>query len=145
MFRSIFITLLLLSVTAVAQSNKDIIGFACGEEGSATEYVQKFEKLLRKSNFRLISKLLYSNKSADQFLSVVILEYLYSSQLYTLTQAQKNQIDKIKVSTESIWLCSGCSDFKVYQLNEFFQNSESIIDRTKEWLKYHCRDLNNLK
>lgn len=139
MKRFLIIILLFYSVTSVAQSNTELIGFTCFEDGSESAHVLKFTKLLRNSKWKLIGKHLFSESEADQFLTVVVLEYLDSASTYRLTENQRRRIEKIKVSPKEVWICSGCVDFKRYQLKELFLNPDYIIDRTKDWLKKYLK------
>lgn len=123
---------------AKAQRDVDpeqMIGFGYYASGLLTEPVNRFNDLISKKKYKQISKALDSSNSAERFLAVVTLERLDSLGVYKLLPNEKTSIAQIKLSTEEVSVCSGCTYFAVLPLKDLFTSemrsfSQWWLDRT---------------
>jgi hypothetical protein len=104
-----------ISFSAFAQDNvdlKEMVGFGCYYEGQPTKTVANVAKLLKRKNYKALSKLLASGNSGEKYLAVISLQRLADNGEYKLTLAEGDLISKARISEETVSVCSGCSYFE---------------------------------
>lgn len=137
------LTLLLIfilpaSFPVAGQDNVDInqmVGFGCYYEGRQTKPVIKFNKLIRNHNYKAISKALRSSNNAERYLAVITLERLSESGKYNLTPDEQTLINNIKISSDRVSVCSGCTYFDTISLKDAFSSQMRLF--SKSWLDHN--------
>lgn len=115
---------------------KKLVGFACFSGGSKSESVIKFTKLIQKSKYKTILKLLDSENVAEKYLATIVSERLAKNGKVSLSETEKSKITKIKNSEEVIQVCSGCTYFKKIPLKQLFvENQDNYMkEYAEDWL-----------
>ena len=99
-------------------SCKNFISFACSVNGMPSENTFRYMDLIISERSDLIEKLLYSDNPSNQFLSVIILEFLEKKRKITINDIVKKQISGIKQSEKIISVCRGCTYHNQLSLKE---------------------------
>ena len=107
-------------------SCKNFISFACNANGMPSENTFKYMDLIISERYDLIEKLLYSDNPSNQFLSVIILEFLEKKRKITINDIVKKQISGIKQSEEIISVCRGCTYHNQLSLKELLTTKNII-------------------
>lgn len=135
-----FITLVNYTNAQRDVNQDEIIGFACNYAGSPSETVLKYFKKLIDKDYKWISNQLSSNNNAERYMSVLSLEKLTDLNKYELSEDEAKLINKVKKSEGLVYVCSGCSYFESFSLNELF--NEDVSTYGKEYLE---RIINQIK
>jgi mRNA-degrading endonuclease RelE of RelBE toxin-antitoxin system len=125
-----------------AQDNVDkneMVGFACYFEGSESKTVEKYAQKLKSKNYNWISKRLNSDNNAERYMSVITLEKLTELGKYKLKKAELKLIAEIKISTELVSVCSGCTYFEKVPLKEILRKEKILF--AQNWLNYYLKNL----
>ncbi len=123
-----------------AQDNVDkneMVGFGCYFDGSQSKTVEKYSRKLDSENYNWISKKLTSNNNAKRYMSVITLEKLTELGKYKLNEAELKLIAEIKISTELVSVCSGCTYFAKVELKNMF--TEEMLTMGNYWLNYKLK------
>jgi len=134
-----FILIIGISIIGNAQTEfneKEMVGFACAYGGEESKSVKKFSRLIDKSKYRTIIKLLDSNKNAEKYLAVIILEKLSELGIINLSNEQNRKILKIYDSKEMVSVCSGCSYYTTHTLEDILDKENIMRQSAKFWLDY---------
>ncbi len=124
----------------IAQSNEieiPLLGFGCSETLNPTKAVGQFGILLKTKKYKKITNALYSENSAEKFLSVIISEKLKSLGKIRLTEKDSLKIAEIKNSNELITVCSGCTYYDKLTMRQLFDEKNIIKESSIIWLMYY--------
>ena len=116
---------------------KKLVGFACFSDGSKSEIVIKFTKLIQKSKYGSIIEQLDSKNVAKKYLAVIVSERLANDGKVKLNEVDKSKIDKIKNSEEEVQVCSGCLYFEKIPIKQLFVESKDNYMKiyAEDWLE----------
>lgn len=116
---------------------KSLVGFACYSNGSASETVKKFNKLLSNAQYSKILNLLDSKNNAEKYLAVIASEKLEKLDKIKLSNDQKIKIKNIKNSKELVSVCSGCMYRDKLPLSQLFEEAENnpMKAYSDDWVK----------
>ena len=134
------------SLSLIAQSeaiktrDSITIGFYCGISGVKSSFVKDFEqKILNISNFNDLKNNLELKSIKDGshiFLTIIICQELEKQNLISLSQEEKQKIDKLSQSPVPLFLCEGC--FRdTTSINSVINNKkeDSFIENARQWAK----------
>lgn len=134
------IFLLAIQLSSLAQSKneqKNEIGFACGVGGMPSTSVQKFTELIFHSNYRSVNLLLNSKIPAERYLAVITCERLKQLNLITLSGEDSLKINQVYHSSDSVFVCSGCTDSRYTTLEKLLTDKElGIKEQADHWLTF---------
>jgi hypothetical protein len=114
---------------------REIVGYACSFSGNPSRSVSVVERYLANKNYGAVVQWLGSNNNAQRYLAVIVLERLDSLKRYTLSEAQKSIVSKIKTSDELVSVCSGCTYWETLSLKKLFQHNPLKMEW---WLERVC-------
>lgn len=139
---SLTIMVLMFSVHCFAQHdwdsktwNKESLGFGCSVDGQMTKPVLNMTELFIEKRFNKIRQLLNSEVSADQYLATFVLERLESKKELEITGDERQRINEIKNSNESVPFCSGCTLWTEIRLKDLFdeKNQNIVFPSAENW------------
>jgi hypothetical protein len=138
------VVLLAAFLSTAAQSIPKItLGFACYEDGSSTDQVNRVSLLVVKRDYIKIISLLNSTENADRFLSVIVLEKLKELKKIKISKADMNRMLNVRNSDSLVCVCSGCTYFEVLSLRELFLNKGELYDEATFWINDYLGQLLN--
>lgn len=112
----------------LSTDNYDEIGFACGEGGGSTSIVQEFYTTIKDKNFSKLKADLFSPKTGRYFLATISCELLNQEREIDLNKKDLLQINKNKTKNDSIYTCSGCTQFDVFSVNKILTDTTNYIN-----------------
>lgn len=118
---------------------KDLIGFACYYDGIESKPVKKVSRLINKSKFKAIIRLLDSENNAEKYLAVIVVEKLNALGKITLTEELNIKILKIYNSEEEVFVCSGCTYFDKLTLKTLFNKENEMRISANYWIEYNFK------
>jgi hypothetical protein len=121
------------SLPVINPHHHDEIGFKCGEGGASTVLVRKFSKLIRKKNYKQIRAGLYSTKPSMCYLATFSCEKLAERGLIQLNKNERNQINENKKNTESVFVCSGCTDSGDFTVKQLLTDTSHFMKIEAGW------------
>lgn len=113
-------------------SKLPLIGFACNESGEPSEAVQNADKIIHSQDFDKFTDILINGNAAEQYLAVVVLEFLHEKDLRKISKADKELINKARESRALVAYCSGCTEHYWRMLNELFKGEH--ISEANHWV-----------
>lgn len=133
--------ILLMVIPSIGNSQGDIdvnemVGFGCYEDGSQSKSVEKVSRLIDKSKFNSIIKLLDSDNNAERFLAVTVLEKLSDLGKINLTKKLRGKIAEIYNSDRIVSVCSGCIYWDKLTLKAVLEEGNNMRVAADYWLDY---------
>lgn len=112
-----------------------IIGFGCFADGSETNPVQLFSKLLSEKNYTEVKNRLYHSDPAEKYLATIVCLRLQEKKLIELSKDEEIRIKTNKQSKDIVELCSGCTEHDELTVRELFDPEwNSLYEETENWL-----------
>lgn len=132
------------SLPVINPHHHDEIGFQCGEGGGSTALVSKFSKLIREKNYKQIRAGLYSSKPGTCYLATFSCEKLAERGLLQLNKNERYQIEENKKNSESIFVCSGCTDSGDFTVKQLLTDTSHFMKIEAGWwfdeVLFHSKD-----
>ncbi|MEY4605007.1 MAG: hypothetical protein RIT43_2299 [Bacteroidota bacterium] len=119
--------------TNLNPKNYDIIGFACGEGGEASNLVRDFTKLLTHKKYKQIRRDLYNPSTGIMYLATISCDKLAKRGLVKLNAAESRQLAKNLKSSDSISTCSGCTVSGNYAVKQLIHDTSNSMREEAEW------------
>ena len=111
-----------------------LIGFACYSSGRESKPVTAINKLLLSKDYSGIREKLYSKSVAERYLATAVCQRLEQKKSLSLTQTDRHQIEKNKISDEKITICSGCTNEEEMSMKALFSSKTFLSDYLENWL-----------
>ena len=119
-----------------AIDENNLIGFACYMAGERSEVVKNFSTLLKQKNYRILREKLTSTFPAEKYMATVLCEKLVFKHLLKITEQELIQIQNNKLSSDTLTICSGCTNEDDLTLKEMFSPSKNYLSaQFNEWFK----------
>ena len=118
---------------------KKTIGFGCGAGGSMTDLTSDFHYLFATKDFNGIKDKLNSKILGEKFLASFTLEKLKKKKELDLTDLELEKIEKTKMLTELVPVCSGCTYWKTVSINELWNKKHPIYKSAESWFKLYYK------
>ena len=118
---------------------KKTIGFGCGAGGSMTDLTVEFHFLFSTKDFDAIKKKLESKIPGEKFLASFTLEKLKKKKESDLNESELKKINEIKMLTELVPVCSGCTYWKTVPINELWNKKHPIYKSAESWFKFYYK------
>jgi len=127
----------------IAQNNTTTgtIGFSCSFSGMQSMEVRNMSKMIEKSEYTKILKLLDSGNNAEKYLAVLVLE-----KFEKLNKIEKMKVFEIYNSKELVFVCAGCTYQKGIPLHILFSENGNFgwRETTLRWLEREFEKSDNL-
>ncbi len=114
-------------------NNYDEIGFKCGEAGDGTVLVKEFSKIIKDKKYIKLKEGLYSQKPGTFYLATISCEKLAKEGMIKLNKTELNQIKKNKSKTDTIYTCSGCTEFESFAVKQLLSDTSNYIRMEAGW------------
>jgi hypothetical protein len=108
-------------------NNYDEIGFACGEGGGETNLVREFTNFIKDKKYKKLKAGLYSKKPGVIYLATFSCKKLASEDMIKLNKTELKQIENNLRKTDTIYTCSGCTEFEHFTINQLFNDTTNYI------------------
>lgn len=114
-------------------NNNDEIGFKCGGGGEGTILVKEFSKIIKDKNYIKLKEGLYSQKPGTFYLATISCEILAKEGMINLNKTELNQIKKNKIKTDTVYTCSGCTEFESFAVKQLLNDTSNYIRMEAGW------------
>ena len=109
-----------------------MVGFACGYSGEPSEAVQKASEVIQARDFDKFTDFLINGNAAEQYLAVVVLQYLDKEEIRTLKDSDKTLIDAASKSRALVAYCAGCLEHRWRIISELL--TAQYITDANQWI-----------
>lgn len=127
----ITISICIITVNVEAQ---DLVDFSCSFTGKPTELVKKISKLSSPVQQKKLKLLLMSGTTEEQYLSILLYEVLINKNRIRITKSENDKILELYKSKEMVKVCSGCTLFLKYPMDELLQG-KYIGNQARKWAR----------
>ena len=98
-----------------------------------------FHFLFSTKDFDAIKKKLESKIPGEKFLASFTLEKLKKKKELDLNESELKKINEIKMLTELVPVCSGCTYWKTVPINELWNKKHPIYKSAESWFKFYYK------